>query len=343
MTAADIEVIADPNALQRLTSDWHDLWNRCSTATPFQSPDWLLAWWKHFGHGRLHVLALRRESRIVALAPFFVTLDRHTHTRKLLLIGTGVTDYLDVLVEDGRARTASQAFFKHLATAGGEWDECDFQELRTCSLLLERDADSGYAAKVEAQQRCPVLSLPTYAADLKRCMSPRLYKNFHRYPRTMARHGRVQIDHADDGSFEELMSALIGLHQARWTNRGMHGVLCDPNVQQFHRAAARGLLSRGALRLYALRLDGRIIGGYYGFHHAGRAYAYLGGFDPEFEKYSPGTVLIGHAIEEAIGEHAREFDFLRGCEAYKYAWGASDRVNYRKTLTNVKTAVRPTC
>ncbi|MEN3355357.1 MAG: hypothetical protein V7640_3515, partial [Betaproteobacteria bacterium] len=121
--------------------------------------------------------------------------------------------------------------------------------------------------------------------------------------------------------------------------RGMGGVLCDPTVQQFHRAAASGLLSRGVLRMYALRLGGRIIGGYYGFQHARRAYAYLGGFDPEFERYSPGTVLIGHAIEEAIREQADEFDFLRGCEAYKYTWGATDRPNYRKTLTRTRACV----
>jgi CelD/BcsL family acetyltransferase involved in cellulose biosynthesis len=155
----------------------------------------------------------------------------------------------------------------------------------------------------------------------------------------MATHGTVQIERADERNFEELLSALIRLHEARWKTRGMGGVLCDPTVQQFHRAAASGLLSRGVLRMYALRLGGRIIGGYYGFQHARRAYAYLGGFDPEFERYSPGTVLIGHAIEEAIREQADEFDFLRGCEAYKYTWGATDRPNYRKTLTRTRACV----
>jgi CelD/BcsL family acetyltransferase involved in cellulose biosynthesis len=337
VSAADIEVIHAADALQGLTCDWLDLWNRCSTATPFQSPDWLLAWWRHFGTGRLHVLVQRRENRLVGLAPFFVTHDRHSQTRKLLLIGTGITDYLDILVEDGLARESAESLFTHLAADCSDWDEGDFQELRTCSLLFQSGTVSGYATDVQPQQPCPVLSLPANAADLPRRMSPRLYRNVHRYLRTMARQGTVQIDRADDRNLEELLSALIRLHEARWRTRKTAGVLCDPNVQQFHRTAARGLLSRGALRLYALRLDGRIIGGYYGFQHAGRAYAYLGGFDPDFEKYSPGTVLIGHAIEEAIREHADEFDFLRGCEPYKYAWGATDRLNYRKTLTLQRT------
>ncbi len=76
-----------------------------------------------------------------------------------------------------------------------------------------------------------------------------------------------------------------------------------------------------------------MIGAYLGLAHAGRAFAYLGGFDPVHEHVSPGAILIGHAIEEAIRGGAAEFHFLRGQEAYKYPWGAADRWNQRITWT----------
>jgi CelD/BcsL family acetyltransferase involved in cellulose biosynthesis len=41
---------------------------------------------------------------------------------------------------------------------------------------------------------------------------------------------------------------------------------------------------------------------------------------------SAGTQIVAHAIEEAAREGATEFHFLRGGEAYKYAWGV-DRPN----------------
>ena len=63
-----------------------------------------------------------------------------------------------------------------------------------------------------------------------------------------------------------------------------------------------------------------------------RAYYYIGGFDPSRARLSPGTIMIGHAIEEAIGAGARTFDFLRGREAYKYAWGAVDLPLYGRRL-----------
>jgi CelD/BcsL family acetyltransferase involved in cellulose biosynthesis len=102
-------------------------------------------------------------------------------------------------------------------------------------------------------------------------------------------------------------------------------VLADERVQAFHREAAAGLLARGALRCYGLRVDDRLIGVYYGFADGRRAYYYIGGFDPACAALSPGTLVVAHAVEEAVREGARAFDFLRGREPYKYAWGATDR------------------
>jgi CelD/BcsL family acetyltransferase involved in cellulose biosynthesis len=103
-------------------------------------------------------------------------------------------------------------------------------------------------------------------------------------------------------------------------------------VQRLHQDSISDLEAAGIARAYALSVEGRVVGAYYGFLHRERAYAYLGGFDPDFSFESPGTVLVGHAIEEAAREGAREFHFLRGGEAYKYEWGAVDRWNQRRSF-----------
>lgn len=121
------------------------------------------------------------------------------------------------------------------------------------------------------------------------------------------------------------MGDLFRLHERRWANCGESGVCGDPRVQGFHRAAAARLLSAGMLRLYRLRIAGAVAAVYYGVTAKGTAYAYLGGFDPSQPRLSPGLQIIGHAIEQAIAEGASRFDFLRGTEGYKHAWGAVDR------------------
>ena len=85
--------------------------------------------------------------------------------------------------------------------------------------------------------------------------------------------------------------------------------------------------------MHALRLNDRTVAIFYGFAHHHTVYYYLGGYDPSLEKLSPGTVIVAHAIEEAVRSGATTFDFLRGAEDYKYAWGAKDRLNKHRRLT----------
>ena len=64
-----------------------------------------------------------------------------------------------------------------------------------------------------------------------------------------------------------------------------------------------------------------------------RMFFYLTGFDMAQRFVSPGTLLLGAMLEQAIGEGRTEAHFLRGQESYKYAWGAMDRRNYSARLT----------
>ena len=51
------EVLSTTRGLEALFPDWDRLWREDRRATPFQSPRWLLPWWKHVGEGRLRTLA----------------------------------------------------------------------------------------------------------------------------------------------------------------------------------------------------------------------------------------------------------------------------------------------
>lgn len=128
--------------------------------------------------------------------------------------------------------------------------------------------------------------------------------------------------------------ALVGLHRIRWTHLGHRdGVLGDPAVLAFHAAAVPQLAEAGLLRFYVLHIGGRLAAVYYTLTTPGRLLFYLSGFDEAFARASPGTLLMGAIIEQAMAEGVRELDFLRGGERYKYAWGAIDRWNVARTLT----------
>lgn len=316
-----IETITSSADLAALEPDWSDLWRRDPNATPFQSPAWVLPWWQHFGAEEPFAIALRNEGgSLDSLAPLYVLRDEDESLG--MLIGTGMTDYLDVLAAPGAdLQPVVEAMTSHDCML---WD---FQQLRPSSPLLALTPPEPFADNVEDQEPCPVLAIGGAGDELQNLLSTHFRKKLRYYRRSLERRGSVTYESATSENLDELLSALYDLHAKRWQQRNLPGVLGDDVVQSFHRAVAPRMLAAGALRMYAIRIDGRIVAVFYGFAHHGTVYYYLSGYEPELEKLSIGNVIVAHAMEQAARDGATSFDFLRGAEEYKYAWGATDRMN----------------
>lgn len=322
-----IETITTTERLEDLAADWDDLWSRAPDATPFQSPHWLLPWWRLFRGGDLHSVAVYDGDRLTALAPLYILRDDDSGESLGLLLGTGVSDYLDALIMPGM-----DSALLLRAAANADCQMWDLQQLRTTSPLLGTPLPDGWSDNVDKHDRCPVLTLEGAGGELENLTSTYFRKKLRYYRRCAEREGSVRYESATEENLDLLTNALFDLHSARWRQRGLPGVLADDVIQQFHCDVARRMLAAGMLRMYAMHIGDRIAAVFYGFAHRGTVYFYLSGYDPSLEKLSLGTVIVAHAIEEAIRDSARTFDFLRGAEDYKYAWGAKDRVNLRRQL-----------
>jgi CelD/BcsL family acetyltransferase involved in cellulose biosynthesis len=306
--------------VESLSEEWHALWLR-SGGTPFQSPMWLLPWFAQFTGNNLRVLVWRKDAELVAVAPFYTWSEGADV--KLFLAGNGISDYLDVTLDPLFEPDFSRAFGERLA-ASPDVDACEFNQLPEDSPLLQLNVPA------QAGAPCPVLDLRG-KSELDYSPARQLEK-LRYYRRRAAKFGQWEIQQADCGKVLEVMHHLFRLHALRWSTRGEQGVLREEQSQAFHRQAAQNFARAGNLRLYSLELNKQIVGVLYAFANARATYYYLSGFDPEFEKISPGTLLIGHAIERAIAESHCDFNFLRGAEPYKYAWGATDRQTHRLTV-----------
>jgi CelD/BcsL family acetyltransferase involved in cellulose biosynthesis len=329
MPGLEVEEIDTRGALEALAPAWHDLWQRAPAATPFQSPAWLIPWWRHFGHGDLLILAVRELGQLVGMLPLYVY--REGAERKLLLLGVGVSDYGDALLDAEYTQGAVRCLLAHLTRTAERWDVCDLQPLPPTSALLAAEVPDFVEERLELAP-CPVLQLPGSAAGLDAALPKRMRQNLRYYRRRAERQGALRCEAARPENLPEMLEAFFALHGVRWEQRGLPGVLADDAVRAFHTEAAAALMAQGVLRLHALRLDGRIVAMLYGFAARGRFYHYLGGFDPDLRQLSLGTLIIGHAVMQAMCEDLREFDFLRGREPYKYHWGAIDRPTYSRRL-----------
>ena len=316
--ASTLALLTDSEALEALGPAWQDLWGRMPGASPFQSPRWLLPWWRQFGTARPHVVTLHRAGGLAGVLPLYVYQDR------LLPIGAGTSDHLDALATD--THDAGQMLAHALQHVAG-LDACDLIELPPGAHLLSAETD--WISQVQPTETCPHLRL---AGSIEASIPPRALRKLRMNRHRAERAGGPSYETADAGNLGGMQAALHRLHQIRWTTQGEAGVFADPKVSAMHVDAAPGLLAAGLLRLCAIHLGGELAAAVLALLSPGRIHFYASGFDSRFSFESPGTLLVGHMLEQAIAEGRTEADFLRGGEAYKYAWGAVDRFNSMRLL-----------
>jgi CelD/BcsL family acetyltransferase involved in cellulose biosynthesis len=290
-------------------------WRADPRATPFQSPAWIEPWWAHLGAGREPVVVAAPD----AILPMFAWVDGGV--RRLVPMGAPHSDYLGGIGPAAALWAALDAL---------DWDELLLPDLPTGSALLD-PVPEGWIVEDAPHETCPVLDLQpgqSLAAQLSKSRRRKLVHDRHRAERL----GGVTVGLASPQECDAGVLALFALHAARWQAVGAPGVLADPIVQAFVRAAAHALADAGLLRLALVRHDGRIVAALLGFCDGRAGYSYINGVDMSVPGQSFGTLAFACLIEAAIAEGATAFHFLRGREPYKYALGAVDRQTVRRTI-----------
>jgi CelD/BcsL family acetyltransferase involved in cellulose biosynthesis len=324
-----LALIDDAAALRDLVPAWWRLFERCSDATPFQSPAWLGRWWEAFSPGSLAAPGVWSGDELIALAPLWR--QSGPEGDRLLPLGIGVSDLQDVLVDPYDATgDALRCLARGIAVHGVPvlWTE-----LPPGARALDLAPPDDWSSAAGDGESCPMLAwLPTTDVgipcdDLPAFVPPGRRRKWRMAGHRCARRGITVGPSVTPGTALSFLAELERLHARRWESRGGEGVLIDPMVRRFHRIALPDLLAHGLADLDWLWLGRECVGAYYGLRSGHAAYAYLGGFDPAFEREGLGTFLLGRAIARAAEQGARSFSFLRGREAYKYAWGAMDRPN----------------
>ncbi len=327
-----LEVATTIAGVEALRDDWEALCDVAANSTPFQRHAWVTAWMRHTGAREPRVLAVRCGSDLVGVLPAFLW-GSPPH-RTVSLLGAGPSDHLDAPAAPGFERALLDGAFEWLERARSEWDGCAFDEVGERALLQGLRAPPGFRVFGELQSVCPVLGIPEAASRIEHAVPPRQAARLRKARRRARAAASLTLHRADDGAnLGVAMDALFELHGRRWTSRRGTGLLRGPGVRALHEDAARAFAARGALRIYALRVSDRVGAVVYGFREGRRLHLYMQGMDPALEHLSPGTLLVGFVLEDALAEGVREVDFLRGDEPYKYQWGAGDERNVRLCVT----------
>lgn len=340
------EVIQDMAGLAALRDEWRQLVEESVEDGLFLTWDWIAPWWNAYGgvlHGRPHVVAFRADDgALCGLAPLYASPGSSTgfapRGEVLRFLGSGgdtSPDYLNLVARPGLERAVAEATFQHVAGADGlPWDAL---------LLTDLPGDAPMTDELERALRrlrlvtgihrqphavCPFVDLPETPDDLLGRQA-RKHRNTLRSSRQKLErdHGARFFLWADPAG--PAIDLLAALHTRRFSAKGeSHGFSSDAYLR-FHRDVAERFRLRGLLRLYCLEADGQIVAMLYCFRFRDRIYHFQSGFDPDWSKAGVGGILMSLALEAAIAEGARRFDFLKGEYAYKDRWATGRRQTQR--------------
>lgn len=330
--------VAGGAVLDRLREEWKDLHRDSRRATAFQSWEWLSSWWE--AHGDLHRLRLVEvrqgdaDGRLVGLAPLMLAGSGRGPLARLLFVGTGLTDHLDVLVRDGFEEAAGEAMRGAVANMPG-WAIADLQDLSPEAAAWEVFGGPWTGARAVLEgQGCPSIEARP-EDEVLRGLSKNLRKTVRKSTGRLREEGLSFAD-AARGEEREAARAVLELHRGSWEGRGIAAAHLSQRFEGHLALCAERLASSGLGGVRELRdRDGTLLMGYLYLAGDDAVCGYLLGVSDEANRrYQTGSLYIWDGLAVARTTERRWLSTLRGLEQYKMRWNPAVRINRRLLLSN---------
>ena len=315
-------------------------WTRLAAHHFMSQWHWLANWWDYCieytgasSRRRLLIAAVLNEhSDVVGIAPFYKS--RNLTGRALRVMGDGAacSDYTRILVEPGlesqviasMADWFSGADFRRKVGAI-DWLEIEghTSEETTWQILFDRLAQTGWSVRPRALEGTWLAKLPDNWSAFYQTIS-----------KARKRKIKKALSHLREGratcriltTHDECLAAwpkFVMLHQKRRQQLGQSGCFADTNFESFLRQVVSDCAELGQVVLVEISHESQPIGYLLLFRTSHRLWMYQSGFDPDFDHLEPGHLINTCTLRYAIEAGVTEFDFLRGDELYKEAWGTS--------------------
>jgi CelD/BcsL family acetyltransferase involved in cellulose biosynthesis len=341
-----VERVIDLQALEKLLPEWEAIDAELSPRTPFTTPSWNIAWWKHM---RSDTLLVRdtffahavndSDSKVLAIAPMMIT---HRPSRgPLRLRGLGffgadpnlMTEIRGLVCRPADQHRVIAALSKHFGAMSNEWDWIGWS-------WLNQGIDGFYAIdefiSLERFRDKPdyYLSLPGTWDEFKSNLPRNIKESLRKCYNSLKRDGHAFTFQVLDRP-EDIIAALqrlFNLHAARAQQKGTvwhRDVFKSPKSQLFLTDYACGMAKRGCLRIFEIEIGGAVVATRLGFVLGKELYIYYGGYHPNWGKYSIMTTLVAEAIKWAILNRFEIFNLSTGTDFSKTRWRPK-KVTYRQ-------------
>ncbi len=322
-SAFEIEVILDRDSFRLLEEEWNELHRSVRGSYFSQSFDWCdvaLDTIAELSGAVLCCVIARQDGRLVLVWPW--TVHRKSFFRVARQLGSGFFERQVMLVADtpDTARLVREAW--NCLKAAIPADIIELRRMRPEAPLAailqdEHVGNTAYYDEYSTVEWHEYENWDSYIGDRDRGRM----KDNRRKRRRLEEIGHLSFEViADPKDFTELAD-WIWQHKRDWMSRtGRQSLWIDrKDYREFLLAINSRSTPVGRLALSVLRLDGRPIAAELSAVDNSWVAAFIGAFDEQSNKYSPGQILQEQTLRWAF-EHKLGYDFGVGEESYKKYW-----------------------
>ncbi len=142
--------------------------------------------------------------------------------------------------------------------------------------------------------------------------------DFRRAARRAREQGEVAFEMLSPGpaAFDALFDEAIAVELRSWKREAGTAIAVDPAKERFFRAWFRAASEAGIVRIAFLRIGGRVVAMQMALEHLGRYWLFKIGFDEDYARCSPGTLLMLHTIGWSARRGLSAFELLGDVEPW---------------------------
>jgi CelD/BcsL family acetyltransferase involved in cellulose biosynthesis len=298
--------------VEPIAAEWEALADRTATS-PFARAGWFRVWSYAFGRGRSLIVAVRRDGKLAAVAPF------ELHGRIVRSATNWHTPEYELTAEDqAAAQTLAAAVLAHRPRRL----ELHFLDPQGLALRAFRAAagEARYRVLLRSVQQSPYVPTDGDWNDSARRLKA-LLKETARQRRRLDESGAVSVDmHTGGAGTEQALEACLQLEQAGWKGKRGTAIASRPETRAFYTGLARWAADRGWLRLTLLSLDGRPLAFELNLEAGGSIYSLKTAYDESYRRLAPGKLLSEAIIRDAFERDIRTYECLGAADQYKLQW-----------------------
>jgi CelD/BcsL family acetyltransferase involved in cellulose biosynthesis len=319
---------------QRLKQSWEELYAKKHYCLQ-NSYTWIYEWWKYFQNKNreLFVVTVEDHGKIVGIAPFMI--ERAILFKQLKFIGSGLTDFHMILTEPDKEKDVAQSLI-HFVQKQKQYSLINLEQVPDFSALSKICIENELFQHRE-MIKCPVVILSQSSwEEYFGKVSKNLKRDWTKKHNKIHREKKVKFEKVNKSEEKKkILTTVFKLHVRRWEGENHFSKFGYRKIQEFLTEVIQKIPQ---IVIYTLSLDDEIVSYRLGFDQDLVFYDWNTSYNPEYQSYSIGRILLGLIFKDLIENNYKKFNFMRGNEEYKRKWMVEG-----ETLTNYQflSATRP--